>query len=86
MCPGGGTEAAVHEPENERPLPGAGTESPKERRPCRRCRYFFITHEPGFPYGCRAMGFKSARYPAAVVQQASGLACQRYSPRKEALS
>ncbi|MFZ5774486.1 MAG: uracil-DNA glycosylase [Thermodesulfobacteriota bacterium] len=48
---------------------------------CRACRHFYITHQPAHPYGCRAMGFISARLPASVVQENSGLPCQGFSPK-----
>ncbi len=34
---------------------------------CRSCEYYYITHDPAAPYGCRALGFKSRRNPAVVV-------------------
>lgn len=30
-----------------------------QRNPCVRCAYFYITWEKKFPYGCKAMKFKS---------------------------
>lgn len=45
---------------------------------CLQCRHYFITHIPTAPYGCRAMGFKSKRLPAAVVYETSGLVCQSF--------
>lgn len=48
----------------------------KQARPCAGCSHFFITYDTAFPYGCRAMGFKSRRYPYYEVQTASGLPCQ----------
>ncbi|OQX04943.1 MAG: hypothetical protein BWK76_28090 [Desulfobulbaceae bacterium A2] len=53
-----------------------------EKSPCcRRCRHFFITHDPRSPHGCRVYGFKSAREPAEVVLQSSGLPCQLFQQR-----
>lgn len=49
---------------------------------CLKCRYYFITHEPRQPYGCRAMGFKSKKRPSVVVFESSGMACQRYTPKE----
>jgi len=42
---------------------------------CYRCRHFYITWQPAFPYGCRAMGFKSRHNPAQEVLQTSGVQC-----------
>ncbi len=37
---------------------------------CRKCRYYFVTWNKQFPHGCRAMGFKSWRYPIDEVRGA----------------
>jgi hypothetical protein len=49
---------------------------------CFGCRHFFVTHESTHPYGCRAMGFKTAQLPAITVYANSGLSCQAYSPKE----
>ena len=49
---------------------------------CLFCGNFFITHEANFPYGCRAMGFKSARMPSVDVYDNSGMDCALFV-RKE---
>lgn len=46
-----------------------------------RCVYHYITYDPGFPYGCRAMQFKSRRLPMHDVIEASGIECQMFNPR-----
>lgn len=43
---------------------------------CRGCRHFFITYDPRYPLGCRAMGFKGRRNPHIEVQSASGAPCR----------
>lgn len=48
---------------------------------CNRCAAYFITHDPAFPYGCRAMGFSSRRLPCREVLAASGVACRYYQPK-----
>jgi hypothetical protein len=62
-----------------------GPESPPSptKVACNRCRHFFITHEARFPYGCRAMNFKSALSPCFAVSRHSRMACQLYSPKQE---
>ena len=50
-------------------------------RRCFQCRYFYITWDPIFPYGCRAMGFKSKKQPSVVVFSSSGLTCLRFEPK-----
>jgi len=48
---------------------------------CFSCRHFFITWEKSFPYGCKALGFKSLRMPSAEVYNASGMECLRYEKK-----
>jgi len=49
-----------------------------ERPNCMTCLHFYVTHEPAFPYGCRALGFKSTQYPAITVFTSSGMHCQLF--------
>ncbi|MBW2410826.1 MAG: uracil-DNA glycosylase [Deltaproteobacteria bacterium] len=37
---------------------------------CHKCRFYFVTWNEQFPHGCRAMGFKSRRYPIDEVRSA----------------
>ncbi|NPV05414.1 MAG: uracil-DNA glycosylase [Syntrophaceae bacterium] len=48
---------------------------------CFECRHFFITHEPAWPYGCKAMGFKSREMPSDAVLRNSGEPCLCREPR-----
>jgi hypothetical protein len=48
---------------------------------CFTCLHFFVTHEPAHPYGCRAMGFKSAQLPTMTVYISSGIHCQTFVPK-----
>lgn len=58
---------------------------PRQQRPnCFACRHFYITHEQNTPYGCRALGFKSAQSPALVVFSNSGLQCQLFAAKTKA--
>jgi hypothetical protein len=50
---------------------------------CYDCARFFITHDPQYPYGCRAMGFKSAQRPSSTVIVSSGLPCQMFTPKRK---
>jgi hypothetical protein len=56
-----------------------GHNGDRPRPNCFICAYFFITHEPAHPYGCRAMGFKSAQLPTMAVFASSGLHCQSFA-------
>jgi hypothetical protein len=46
---------------------------------CFSCRYFFVTYDPRFPYGCRAARFKSRRIPSMEVLLSSGIDCQFFA-------
>ena len=49
---------------------------------CRECRYYAITWDPTFPYGCRAHMFKSKKPPALEVYEASGLQCLLFTAKR----
>jgi hypothetical protein len=49
---------------------------------CRKCHHYYITWDKKFPYGCRAVGFKSGRMPAAEVLVASGKTCLSFRAKK----
>lgn len=48
---------------------------------CNKCFYYYITHDPTTPYGCRGMGFKSAQNPALMVFKSSGVECQIFKAK-----
>jgi hypothetical protein len=48
---------------------------------CHSCKNFYITWEKDFPYGCRAMEFKSARLPSLDVEEADGQACLAHASK-----
>ncbi|MEQ6291948.1 hypothetical protein ACFPAG_15170 [Vogesella sp. GCM10023246] len=48
---------------------------------CRFCRHYYISHDVRFPYGCRAMDFKSKRLPLQEVREATGRDCQTFAPK-----
>lgn len=50
---------------------------------CLFCRHFFITHEAGFPYGCRAAGFKSRSMPSREMLLNSGIVCQIFAEKEK---
>ncbi|MDD4527368.1 MAG: uracil-DNA glycosylase [Candidatus Margulisbacteria bacterium] len=45
---------------------------------CKRCKFFYITWDSKFPYGCKALGFKSKKYPCDEVRQSSSMECQYF--------
>jgi len=48
---------------------------------CKNCKYFFITWDKNFPYGCKALAFKSKQIPSFEVKQSSGFECLKFSPK-----
>lgn len=50
---------------------------------CRKCRHYYITWDKKFPYGCRAMGFKSGHTPSLDVVNASGTVCMRFEEKQD---
>lgn len=50
---------------------------------CIKCLYYYITWDKVFPYGCKAMGFKSPRIPAAVVKESSGQECLAFVEKQK---
>ena len=36
---------------------------------CGDCKHYYVTWDKDFPYGCKAMGFKSRTYPALGGQE-----------------
>ncbi|MEA2085321.1 MAG: uracil-DNA glycosylase [Thermodesulfobacteriota bacterium] len=59
------------------------SKSQTARPNCFHCSHFYITYESAHPYGCRAVGFKSALFPAAVVYANSGMECLMFSEKKK---
>lgn len=49
---------------------------------CFFCVHFYITYDIKYPYGCRTMGFKSARMPSVDVFNNSQMDCAGFV-RKE---
>jgi len=50
---------------------------------CFTCKYFFITWKKNFPYGCKALGFKSKGMPSGEVFKASAIKCLKYEIKEE---
>ena len=58
------------------------TDTPPQAAPdCLLCQHYYITWDVSFPYGCRAMDFKSRRKPQLDVLESSGSPCLRFTPR-----
>lgn len=63
----------------------SGNGGPQQEREidCFCCRFFFITYEQQFPYGCRAARFKSRRMPSREMFANSGVDCQFYAGKEK---
>lgn len=48
---------------------------------CTVCRHYYITWDERFPYGCRALDFKSRNRPDAEVWRTSGEVCLAFTPK-----
>jgi hypothetical protein len=51
---------------------------------CRDCKHFFITFQPGTPYGCRRFSLKSRDLPSQIVAMAGMGECQGFEPKASA--
>ncbi|HET58042.1 MAG TPA: uracil-DNA glycosylase [Deltaproteobacteria bacterium] len=49
---------------------------------CFVCRHFYITYDSNFPYGCRALGFKSKRLPCIEVEESSEMECAYFERKR----
>jgi hypothetical protein len=63
--------------------PGSGNKCEKAIN-CMSCLHFYITYDPQFPYGCRAVGFKSRWMPSKVMYASSGMDCQFFAGKGKA--
>ena len=61
-------------------------ESSLIRISCNSCRYFYITWNNKRPYGCRAMGFMSAKPPSVAVLEIEGRDCLSFEGKDTELS
>jgi hypothetical protein len=50
---------------------------------CGECKHYYVTWDKDFPYGCKAMGFKSRTYPAQEVRNASRMDCQVFEKKAQ---
>ncbi len=62
---------------------GKGRNKQEKEVNCFSCVHFFITYESDFPYGCRAVGFKSRTLPSKVMFAHSGIECQVFEEKPD---
>ena len=48
---------------------------------CKNCKFFYITWDKKFPYGCKLYEIKSKTTPDAQVLVNTGIACLGYQPK-----
>lgn len=42
---------------------------------CKNCKHFYVTYNTNYPWGCKAFGFISKKYPYLEVSITSGMKC-----------
>ncbi len=57
--------------------------SGKKETNCFSCIHFYITYDPDFPYGCKAVGFKSLPMPSRAMYEHSGMECQLFEEKEK---
>jgi hypothetical protein len=50
---------------------------------CQKCVHYYITWDKKYPYGCRAMRFKSHEPPSKVVSKSSGIECLKFKAKEK---
>jgi len=60
-----------------------GRSSKIQRNNCFQCKYFYITWDKRFPYGCRVYGIKTRYNPSAEVFKATGKGCLGYKEKQK---
>lgn len=53
------------------------------KRNCYNCIFFYVTWEPKFPNGCKALGFKTKQLPSVTVFQSSGSPCELFRAKQK---
>lgn len=48
---------------------------------CQKCTHYYVTWDPRFPHGCRAMNFKSKEMPYIQVARNTGHECLLFTPK-----
>ena len=46
---------------------------------CKNCRHLYVTYNRHYPWGCKAFGFMSKKYPYLEVSHTSGMKCALFS-------
>lgn len=54
-----------------------------DRLNCQKCKYYFITWDNRYPYGCRLFGVKSREAPSIIVYQSLGKQCEGFLEKEK---
>ncbi len=60
-----------------------GKESDMDRIHCAGCKFYYVTWDVTFPYGCKLYQIKSKQLPSHVVLQSVGRKCDQYIPKED---
>ena len=52
---------------------------------CLKCKYYFASHDPQAPRGCKKYGLKSKKFPSQIVREQSGSECLAYEKKAKAI-
>ena len=55
----------------------------KNKPNCYNCKFYYVTWDEDFPYGCKALGFKTRKIPTEVVFESSGMRCLAFSKKND---
>ena len=49
---------------------------------CFGCKFFYVSWDKNYPYGCRAFSIKSKKIPSGEVQAKSNMSCLYFSKKE----
>lgn len=55
-----------------------GVQTPGSAPPCKKCLFFRVSWDPGFPNSCTQFGIKSRELPSVVVFRTTGRHCPSF--------
>lgn len=50
---------------------------------CNKCKYYYVTWDVQFPYGCKLYGIKSKQVPSIVVSKSIGTQCEQFIEKQK---
>lgn len=54
-----------------------------KRIDCRKCKYYYVTWNVQFPYGCKLFSVKSKQMPSVIVYKSLGKQCDKYESKNK---